>query len=31
MEFVYRGLKADYEDLTVTEAEIDRQLEKLRQ
>lgn len=31
MEFVYRGLKAEYEDLAVTPEEIDRQLETLRQ
>ena len=30
MEFQYRGLKADYEHLTVTEEELDRQLERLR-
>ena len=31
MEFVYKGLRADYARHLVTEEEVDRQLERLRQ
>ena len=31
MSFVYKGLKANFEKLTVTEHELDRQMDRLRQ
>ena len=31
MEFIYRGLKAELERHTVTDAEVDRQLQRLQQ
>ena len=31
MSFTYRGLKADYDRHIVTDAEVDQQLERLRQ
>lgn len=31
MEFIYKGLKENYEHITVTDSEVDKQLERIRQ